>query len=289
MHPGALKGFAAMCWTFEVTLAAASLETLCLLALCSRGRRYDRPNASLILPLVLQEWLQVVLWAHIGSSSTECDATNRTVSAIIAYLVCAVPAWMCSQPLLCPDVQSDVAPELRQFSRSLLGFACLCGAGGALVQIVGQGFGWMTSVCTYPGPWHHQIWPVLNIQYNFLPGLWGSLLGRALSAGNLLLYFIASIGGFMSHRPSYVLPCLAFVGLNAAILILILGREWGSFWCFQASLLGLVALLEPWLFERFGEHFMFVDKEPKEPRKEAKEAKEAEAIGAAEEVDSLVA
>ena len=96
-----------MCWTFEVTLAAASLETFCLLVLCCRGLRYDRPNAYLILPLVLQEWLQVVLWAHIGSSSTECDETNQTVSIAIACLVCAVPAWMCTQPLLCPV---DVTP-----------------------------------------------------------------------------------------------------------------------------------------------------------------------------------
>ena len=272
-----------MCWTFEVTLAAASLETLCLLGLCCRGLRYDRPNASLILPLVLQEWLQVVLWAHIGSSSTECDETNQTVSIAIACLVCAVPAWLCTQPLLCPV---DVTPELRQSARAFLCFALLCGVSGVLVQVVGRAFGWMTSICTYAGPWHHQIWPVMNIQYNFLPGLMGSLLGRALSSANLMLYFGASIGGFMSYRPSYVLPVLACIGLNAAMLVLVLGREWGSFWCFQASLLGLVAILEPWLFEHFGEYRFFGDAKAKT----SPDKLEAEAIGAPEsEVDSLVA
>ena len=272
-----------MCWTLEITLAAASMETLCLLALCCRGRRYDRPNASLILPLVLQEWLQVVLWAHIGSSATECDETNQAASAAITYLVCAVPAWMCCQPLF---YLNEISSELRTSAKKCLVMACLCGASGAMVQVVGQAVGWMTSICTYPGPWHHQIWPILNIQYNTFEGFVGSVLGWSLSAGNLWLYGLASLGAFICPRPSYVLPTLACVGLNAQFLILVLGREWGSFWCFQASLLGLVALVEPWLFDCLGEPSGFVPKDSKEPKRSA-----AEIVGATEEeeVDLLVA
>ena len=93
----------------------------------------------------------------------------------------------------------------------------------------------------------------------------------------------------MCARPSYVLPALACIGLNAQVLILVLGREWGSFWCFQASLLGLVALVEPWLFERLGE-LDFFDRAPAKAGKAGGRLEaEAEAVGATEEVDPLVA
>ncbi|CAK9101892.1 unnamed protein product [Durusdinium trenchii] len=238
-----------MCWSLEVTLAFAAAETLALLALVGRARRYDRANAFLILPLVLQEWLQVILWMHIGETATECDGTNQAASAWVAYVVCAVPAWISLQPLL--GAPHELSDEHRQMCRSFVAMAILCGLCGALVQLLGSSFRWMSSVCTYVGPWHHQIWPVMNIQYNIFPGFLGSLIGKVLSAGNLLLYMICSIGGFLAHRPSYVLP--AMVGLSAELLILVLGPEWGSFWCFQASGLSFVALLEPWLFESLGE------------------------------------
>ncbi|CAJ1343446.1 unnamed protein product [Effrenium voratum] len=277
-----------MCWTLEITLAAATFETCCMLILCLRGRCYDRANASLVLPLVLQEWLQVLLWAHIGQSSTECDSVNRAGSAAVAYLVCAVPAWLSLQPRL----TAEEPPEYLRHFKLLIGTAVLCGVGGALVQVVGQATGWMTSVCTYPGPWHRQVWPVLNIQYNIAPGMLGRIVGHVLSAGNLFLYAICSVGGFMSLRPSFVLPTLAVVGVSAEVLILFLGREWGSFWCFQASLLVVLALIEPWLFKRFGEINAFAGRIGSDTEDAPAKPEAADVIGATDveldELDSLV-
>ena len=41
--------------------------------------------------------------------------------------------------------------------RSFVAMAILCGLCGALVQLLGSSFRWMSSVCTYVGPWHHQL------------------------------------------------------------------------------------------------------------------------------------
>ncbi len=163
--------------------------------------------------------------------------------------------------------------------------ACICGLGGIMVQTFGQmGVGWMTSKCTYKGPWSHQIWPVLNMQYHLVPGILGSFLGKMLSAGNLFLYMISSLGGFLSSRPSYVLPTLAAIGLNAQFLILFLGPEWGSFWCFQASLLSCVALLEPYFFKTFGEINAFAPK--KSPKSQSPVDERSTTLGV--ELDALV-
>eukprot|EP00435_Cladocopium_sp_Y103_P042113 s1163_g11.t1 len=115
-------------------------------------------------------------------------------------------------------------------------------------------------------------------------GWQGSIFGRFLSAGNLLLYMAASFGGFLSSRPSYVLPLLAGVGLNAQLLILFLGPEWGSFWCFQASLLSLVAFLEPQLFKALGEFNAFAP-----VRASSSGEAGGTKLGAPEELDVLVA
>lgn len=220
----------------------------------------------------------MILWQHLGSSATQCDATNRQVSSWVTYVVCGVPPWISLQPLMLGDVR----PEYRLMAWSFLCMACLCGSAGVLVELLGQG--WRTSHCTYLGPWRHQIWPVLNMQYDLLPGWQGGVFGRFLSAGNLLLYMAASFGGFLTSRPSYVLPLLAAVGLNAQLLILFLGPEWGSFWCFQASLLSLVAFLEPQLFKALGEFNAFAP-----PRASSSQPVAGTKLGAAEELDVLVA
>lgn len=178
----------------------------------------------------------------MGYTATQCDGTNRLVSSVVTYLVCGVPAWISLQPLIFGELHA----EHRKMAWSCLGLAVVLGSAGALVQL-GQ-----SSKCTYPGPWRHQIWPVLHLQYDLLPNLVGKLLGRLLSVGNLWLYGAASFGGFLTARPSYVLLFLAAVGVNAQVLIVFLGPEWGSFWCFQASLLCVVALSEPYLFKKFG-------------------------------------
>eukprot|EP00438_Fugacium_kawagutii_P030735 Skav225601 [mRNA] locus=scaffold4226:11599:13349:- [translate_table: standard] len=257
----------------EVTLVAASVESVCVLGLLCRGRCYDRQNALLILPLLIQEWLQVILWEHMGHTATQCDGTNRLVSSLVTYLVCGVPAWISVQPLIFGELHA----EHRKMAWSFLGLAVVLGSAGVLVQL-GQ-----SSKCTYTGPWRHQIWPVLHLQYDILPDLAGGLLGRLLSVGNLWLYGAASFGGFLTARPSYVLLFLAAVGVNAQVLILFLGPEWGSFWCFQASLLSAVALLEPYLFKKFGNLGALVPPQPAYPKQP-----EPQRLGQDEELEAMV-
>ena len=101
--------------------------------------------------------------------------------------------------------------------------------------------------------------------------------------GTYFSIWLPASGSFLTSRPSYVLPLLAGVGLNAQLLILFLGPEWGSFWCFQASLLSLVAFLEPQLFKALGEFNAFA------PARASSGAEAGTKLGAAEELDVLVA
>eukprot|EP00929_Paragymnodinium_shiwhaense_P010706 TRINITY_DN115588_c0_g1_i1.p1 TRINITY_DN115588_c0_g1~~TRINITY_DN115588_c0_g1_i1.p1 ORF type:complete len:310 (-),score=5.05 TRINITY_DN115588_c0_g1_i1:42-971(-) len=243
-----------MCWSYGVSLAAAGAESICLLVLCMRSYRTDRRNALLLLPLVLQEWCQVVLWAHIGSSPTECDSTNRRWSGIVTCVVCFVPAWFSMQPMLVRF--SDLSTSAKR--GALLGVisATLVGAMLAMVHFAG----WIAAVCTYVGPWHHQVWPVLHFQYVFVPGIRGRLIGDAIAVANLLLYGTLSLGMFLGRIT--LTPTIIGLGASwcfAHVLILVLGAEWGSFWCFSTSLLVFVAFLEPCIIDANPEWYVDVE------------------------------
>lgn len=234
-----------MCWSYEVTLAASVVETLSVLILCCRRQRNDCANARIILPFVLQEWLQVLLWLHMGASAYDCDEVNRVASVVVTYLVCAVPAWLSLQPFLINQ------PILKENRLLLLG-GTLFGVGGCLVHFVAGNAGWMGGSCTYQGPWHHQVWPVMNMFYDFAPGWLGHAIGHVLSLANFAAYAAGSAGLWITTVPSYLLGALLVVGVQGELLILVLGPEWGSFWCFQASLLVTIAFVEPVLVQYLG-------------------------------------
>ena len=61
----------------------------------------------------------------------------------------------------------------------------------------------------------------------------------------------AAMGLVYYHTPSVVVPLLGLVGVQAVYVIVWLGPEWGSFWCFQASSLMIVALLEQSIIARW--------------------------------------
>lgn len=237
-----------MCWSYEVSLAAAGAESICLLVLCIRRYKTDMRHALMLLPLVVQEWCQVILWVHIGSSPTQCDDTNRMWSGFVTYVICSIPAWFSLQPLFLR--YSDLCHDNRRFVVFCSICATLAGTFGAMVHFIGTRGGLLDAVCTYAGPWHHQVWPVLHFQYVFLPGVRGRLVGYTLSSLNLTLYGMLSMGLFVG-RLTYTTMGLPVSFLVAQLLVLVLGAEWGSFWCFTTSFLVFVAFLEP-CFARYG-------------------------------------
>merc|ERR1712203_652294 len=61
---------------------------------------------------------------------------------------------------------------------------------GAWFESIGKSTDWMTSVCTYAGPWHHQVWPSNNFLFE---------VGRKLSSG-----FHGEIVGYVLFAVAWV-------------------------------------------------------------------------------------
>lgn len=111
----------------------------------------------------------------------------------------------------------------------------------AHLRIYGDGTFVSGQRCTTRGPNGHQIWPLLV----WRPDQWWARLGSAI------VYAVLGGGFIMVPKPSYtpcVLNALSFVTLA---LYAFVGNEWGSVWCWLASCMCVMYLVEPWLFRRF--------------------------------------
>jgi len=91
-----------MCWSPFVSLAFATVESIVLAYMWLRNRGFDRANAVFLLPLLVQEVLQALLWPEVTEDRTEalgwddpalhrCTSRNSAYSYAIMIAVCGVP------------------------------------------------------------------------------------------------------------------------------------------------------------------------------------------------------
>jgi hypothetical protein len=232
-----------------MALASASLESLVVVFLLCRGRDLDRPNTCILFPFVANEWAQVVLWAHMGSAPHKCDHVNRHVSTLVTFIVCAVPAWFTITAFIFNRIQTR---ESTQNATVALSFFCACVAVGMLVE---QYFV-TTGRCTYMGPWGQQVWPVLNFYFSIWP-TFQPWVGFCAAASSFVVYLmgipfaLASLHDAGAENiTSLIALLIIFIGPQGGVLILVLGKEWGSFWLWAASgQLAIVALFEREIYQ----------------------------------------
>jgi len=95
--------------------------------------------------------------------------------------------------------------------------------------------------CTFRGPYGHQVWPMMS----FPSGRWGLKL---FSAG---LYMTLGGGFALIPKPGYICLALNVLAVAATVMYLTMGDEWGSVWCWMASCLCFLYIVEPFLFHYF--------------------------------------
>jgi len=228
-----------MCWGFQPTLVFVLAESIVLGVLIWRKEYNDRLNAFLHVPLFTQEAVQLALWAvldkEINTTPDQCGPWNSLLSIAEAVIVGYVPGWFALYVSMSRETPSKVRQRLRGLAVLWAGYTLIVIFDVICLQMVG-----MLPHCTTAGPWGHQIWPFLVV--NPWP------LRILLCAIHLAFYcgFITislvevkfesvALGGFFAI---YSLP---------PVLYLFIGNEWGSFWCFSASLICPFYLLEPTL------------------------------------------
>jgi len=238
-----------MCWGFQPTLIFVSVEFLCLVALYVRNQRNDRLNAFMHVPLFSQEAIQLAIWAVIarepGATPKSCEGLNVGLSFLEACVVGFLPGWLA----LYAYKGQPPGPSIYVLQRRLKSWvwACVCWVSLSVVLFVlTQALGWSPR-CTVAGPMGHQIWPFVSIKPRFLVFL------------NVCVYDGLLCTSLAMTRHVTVVPAgLAAVGFLPVLLFAVMGDEWGSFWCFSASLLCVLYLIEPLILEHH-----FVDRAPR--------------------------
>ena len=93
-----------MCWSAEIAFSFAIAEGLALAYIWCRNRHFDRVNALVLLPVMLQELVQGFLWPHVTVARNlelgwddpglhNCSSANRIYSYLIVVVVCGIPTW----------------------------------------------------------------------------------------------------------------------------------------------------------------------------------------------------
>jgi len=96
----------------------------------------------------------------------------------------------------------------------------------------------MGPYCTRAGPHGHQIWPFVVFPHWTLK----------FAACGLYLSIVGSFN--LLARPSFAFAAISLLGVPSVLLLyLLVGDEWGSVWCWLASMSCVIYLFEPWLIE----------------------------------------
>ena len=258
-----------MCWSASVALGFAAAEAVVLLYVWCRNAHHDRNNVLIILPLTLQELGQALLWPYVVADRNyalgfadpalhTCPRANKVYSYLIAAVVCGLPPWFEfharrefreHNALL----ESGTAPAWRKLVGELptpnpeypfqgtfcafLQYVLILGVLGCSL-VLGT---WGPASCTTKGPHGHQVWAMM---------VWPNKFAEVAAA---FVYF-GTAGAFKwVPRPSLFTPLLMGpVAIWAIVAYLIMGPEAGSVWCWTASLLCAVLLVEPAVIDRLG-------------------------------------
>eukprot|EP00929_Paragymnodinium_shiwhaense_P027841 TRINITY_DN16253_c0_g1_i2.p1 TRINITY_DN16253_c0_g1~~TRINITY_DN16253_c0_g1_i2.p1 ORF type:complete len:296 (-),score=30.40 TRINITY_DN16253_c0_g1_i2:549-1436(-) len=258
-----------MCWSLEVTTFFVCLEFSAIAFIVIRNSHNDRLNAFLHTPILFQEFSQFVLWMHMGSDGEHCDVVNKTFSHVVAMNSASVPLFLNAWARRSFDEVSERDHEhslqtVNAFLASSVGF-CLCGIFSVFALMA---VGWLPQ-CTYIGPNGHQEWPFMVL----FPGIRGFIM----LGGHVVL----ALGMAWGQKPSFVVWIyLILAPLCAAIEIVRLGTEWGSFWCFEASVFCVLYLFEPCLLRRFPEASTYLLRLTQEENQWKKAMAQVQVVGA---------
>ena len=174
-----------MCWGVGPTLFFVVVEFSVCAFVWRRNQLYDRDNVFFHVPLLLQEFLQLLIWLtdpdpyHGPGSETlySCGAGNRVASWLVAVTVWALPLW-CNvastraipvpTPKFHPVGGLEKYLSFRKRHLTLAGRFLLWLTGGMTVLT------WLDlwPACTTVGPWGHQVWgPAILIPGGMIPKL----------------------------------------------------------------------------------------------------------------------
>ena len=142
-----------MCWSFEVSLVFGTLEFLTISVLLRRNQHHDRCLATLLFPIMMQEFCQMMIWRYVGEDASTCPAENFFWGKAANLFYESVPLfaniaawqwlWFKLPDKWTWDIHLLIASTVLAFVGYVLG--------------VTNRFYVLPPVCTFPGPCGHLL------------------------------------------------------------------------------------------------------------------------------------
>lgn len=142
-----------MCWSAPVSFSFAALQFAAVIALLARNQHYDRISVVLVIPIMLQEFCQGMLWQYRGVDHHTCPRENETFTFL------AAASWGSVTTMVCFGLYyvSDATPANRCRRNTLLILTSVAFLGYILHVWVYRAL-LMKPYCSYPGPCGHLNW-----------------------------------------------------------------------------------------------------------------------------------
>ena len=224
-----------MCWSLEVSALFSAIDVSLLTFLYYRNKPNDRLFALFALPVALQEILQIVIWANIGTDPYSCNAVNVWATLAARLIVFMIPLTGTILGVFCtnPNEKGQEDHFTSKLKKPLLILAALYSFSMDIAFIVG--FNIYPTQGTVAGPNHHQVWPY----YWEKPYTETSFLSFAL-------YVIPAIIPIWI----YLRPIWLSLGLTVPIVVLALifrslyPIEYESIWCWSGFVILAFAVFQ---------------------------------------------
>jgi len=138
-----------MCWSAEVAGTFFALQLCTFTYLLYRRQHYDKWYAVALLPVMLQEFSQMMLWIYVGDNKDTCPSMNKF------WTFFAAANWRAVTTTFFTVAYSWVNVWWRKVA---LGILTCVGLVGYIVNVWIVRLWVVEHFCSFPGKCHHLIW-----------------------------------------------------------------------------------------------------------------------------------
>eukprot|EP01083_Nonionella_stella_P041027 111269_1 len=220
-----------MCWSAEVSLVFFTLGCAGLLYIFCRNQYIDRYWCLIVLPIVIVEFCQFILWKFgidSHTTSTHCNTINKRFHAIVLMTVNLIPLFIAITSYHTTSTVYENYKWIKNvFWKYLVWMEIIIYCMYIYVNIIGS----PALECVFVGVFGHQVWLA---EAN---SKWYEIMIMAL-------YVLPGIFSCILYRPLWVCFVPNCYGvLSFIILRLVLGLEAYSVWCWTAIVWIIWAIL----------------------------------------------
>mmetsp|Transcript_9822 Transcript_9822/g.22538 ORF Transcript_9822/g.22538 Transcript_9822/m.22538 type:complete len:347 (+) Transcript_9822:38-1078(+) len=243
-------------WSPVTSLGWTLLQSVCLTYVFFRDRAAKTEDYSHIwlhMPILLQEFVQFLLWLEIGSDADHCSDLNKIYSLSMMMILSGTPMvfafWASMSIMRLEDkilkdkTLTDLEQDAHDGNKLIVRHAMMGAVLFSFSVVSYSTFGYFETwypYCTFAGPFGLQVWPMVEVPNVFL-----KYSGYAAFFGICAI----ALGCYRGEHPHAWFVRYILTLLGGPIVVpawWLLGSEFAAMWASLCGLTCFAMVIEPW-------------------------------------------